>query len=131
MITDQIGPGPRHLFLIAMFNTITQLHEGASNDAEMVRLVQLFEPLPVDASTQFERGPDYSQSVGCVLQQQLSDPLNKYDLAMNMIHQITTRPIQFHHACIERKPSAEDRNSSKFLHRLPFNLKTRSIILKS
>jgi hypothetical protein len=36
-----------------MFSTISQLHEGGINDAEMVRLVQLFEPLPVDASTPY------------------------------------------------------------------------------
>jgi hypothetical protein len=36
-----------------MFSTITQLHEGASNDAEMVRLVQLFEPLPVDGAAPY------------------------------------------------------------------------------
>jgi hypothetical protein len=48
----QIGPGP-HLFLITMFSTLTQLHEGGNNDIEMVRLVQLFEPLPVDASTPY------------------------------------------------------------------------------
>jgi hypothetical protein len=36
-----------------MFSTITQLHEGANNDTEMVRLVQLFEPLPVDAATPY------------------------------------------------------------------------------
>jgi hypothetical protein len=36
-----------------MFSAITQLHEGGNNDADMVRLVQLFEPLPVDASSPY------------------------------------------------------------------------------